>query len=313
MTTDSVTVSAPHESKSERIARQICQLITNSDENYSEYSAEEIQALSLAAISHRRMIRTVNFNQLVREFETRTHEKTNNYRVEWLYAKYSEELEKHRFNFQHSSVSIEFSDSALSRLLEMSRGERLSHPRVLNAARRFAKQLEAQARNECRNVAHVADDFEQDLLMYLTEKAENNFDPSKSSYITYAITTLRFRARILMAGARLRNTREVITCFENDEDSGSWDEKLQVDESSVSGSSSRSLQSSSFTSSSCGLASHQHELSASLQSFFDEFSPLEKTLLFLKNQLGCNINTFGFDVSTIVADATRRASVGILS
>jgi len=293
--------------------QKIDALLSDSLEQYQAYSNEEIQALSLAVISHRRMIKTLNFNSLVREFDKRQAERTDNYSVEQLYSDFSTELELRRFNFQESSVSIEFSPTAVERLLELSRTERLSHPRVKQEISSLARKIEAQTRRECYNLSVSRDDIEQELTLYLVESAEVNFDPAKASYITYAITTLRFRGKILLASARLRNSREVLTCFENDEETNSYHEKLQVD-SGAGGTNfaSGGVGADIVLASKASLSSHQYEVSTALNSFFQSYTPLEKTLLYLKNQLHCNINTFGFDVNSLIESASDRAKVSLI-
>jgi hypothetical protein len=288
------------------IAAQRIDSLLNDDyvEEYDAYTAEEIQALVLSVMSHRRMIRTKNFNELLRNFETHTTTNSDATFVTKLYELYREILDSREFNFQASEVTIDFSASVTESLLAHSRDERIEHPRVQSEIARLSRNLEMRTRRECPNSSASRDDFCQDLHLYLLENAEKNFNPAKASYITYAITTLRFRSQILLSTVRSRSNREIFSTFENDEDSGTYHERLQADTGDSMTSSRYPMSVEDINPSSS--AAKAVELSSAMRNFFKGFTPLEKSLLFLKNRMNCNVNTFPFDAEDIAQSATRR-------
>ena len=293
----------------ESIQARVDALLCPEKENYSLYPVEEIHALALAVVSHRRMVKTANFNALLRRFEELSDAEYSKYQVEQYYLKFQEELDRRTFNFQESPVKIHLSESTTKKLLDMSKAERVSHPRVQLEIDRLSRSLEAKIHEECPNSSLSSEDIAQSLILYLLESAEENFDPTKASYITYAITTLRYRAKIVSASARRQNSREVLTTFENDENSGMYHEKLGVDSTTGSG------KPSSLTPDLCeaahSLPENRCRTSRAVASFFEDFTPLEKSLLFLKNQMNKNVNTFNFDATGIIEKAAIRAKSSI--
>lgn len=276
--------------------------------DYSSYSTEEIIALSIAVVSHRRMIKTASFNALLREFDLRKGYQYSSPKMMSIFREVQKLLEVRSFNFQTSEIIIECSIESTRKLLELSRESRLSNPRVQYEIQKQSREIAKRLQAECYGISVDVNDIAQELQIYMIGSAEANYDPTKSSYVTYAITTLRFRSKIVLNTARLLNSREMLTSFENTEDNNY--ESLQVDESSSKGMS-NSYGEHEYASN--GLSDHQYNIKHSISMMFQTCSPLTKALMYLKHPLKCNISAFGFDASSILDKSTQsmREHLGI--
>lgn len=287
----------------ERLMNHIEKILSSEPEDYSTYSSEEIFALSIAILSHRRLIKTHNFNLLTREFTHRlqTFGEPEAYQVSCRMEVYHEILEDKAFNFQHSEVQIQMSDETLQELLDRSKAARILHPKVQEFIQRTSRSLAAKISRECQNTPMSADDIAQDLLVYLLENAEKNYDPSKSAYTTYAYTTLRFRSKFLMSLLRSRNSKERLSVFQNDSEQNTYDEHLQGSNLTKLFSNQSALDSQETES-----VSRQYEVLSTLQELFSAFTPLEQSVLFLQNQLSCNASSLPFQLGDILKIAESR-------
>ena len=298
----------------QRISEQIDALLSPEAEDYEKYTSTEIFALSIASLSHRRLIRTHNFNSLTREFSRRLHQTPapSQHKIDQLQLQYQEELDTRAFNFRDSEVQIQMSDETTAELLKRSQAARLLHPKVQDQLWKTARSFANRAQNECQNTPVSVEDFYQELMLYLMTNGERNFNPLKAAYTTYAIATLHYRAQHLYSLLRGRNICERLSDFSNHEDDGRLDEKLQG--SSINSSANATevftsaLSPNDVSSWVVSSAMRKYDVALALNTLLTKFTPLERSALFLKNHLSCKSSFFPFPLSSVIRDAERRGA-----
>lgn len=274
---------------SERLLPLLEKLLNDKKIDYSQYSREELCGVVIGVSIHRRQIRTKTFNELLRHCQSELRA-VNQEEVRKISQWVDKLLDRFKFNFKDSEISLDYSDSMVSSLLEQTRAIRLTHPRILAKIEQLAKKVVSDLEKNLGFVTIEVDDIKMKLFEYLATYGESKYDPRKSAYMTFATMILDFRAKFLFKEMMTyySTTRFVdfgVRRTDSDEDYCGVSERVKAD---------------------TGPEKESHEVDLTVydptvsdlvrkearEKIFNELTPLEKAVLYLEAVLSTPIGAY---------------------